>query len=117
MTDNVINKTWHKVFGKDKTTVPLKAAMAGNNTNPSTLGNLGNEMAMPTQSSLPDNVIPLYPEPHNTDNTQTVTINAPITIQAGHDMDEKAIAAEVKHALNQLMQDNKQRKRAVNYDG
>ncbi len=105
---NVAGKAWNFVAGNsdsaDKKTSATVGNIVGNfDTKNSTLKNSSFEI--PNISTLPNN-----------NSSPQISISAPITINAGGNVDEKKIADHVKAALDETFRKLSARKLALNYD-
>ncbi|MEW5729034.1 MAG: hypothetical protein AB1918_14495, partial [Pseudomonadota bacterium] len=130
---DTLGSAWNTVFGggKEAPTPKMGAAMPKPvNDNAAAVGDVARAyntdagsaakaLSTVSQAAPPSgNVVPLRPQPAQAAQTApvTITIEAPITIHAVAGMDEKAIARQVKIALQDAMREAEAKRRAANHD-
>lgn len=105
---NVAGKAWNFVTGNSDAKNPSSGAV-GN-----VVGNL--ESGKGDIGKIPSFEMPNIAAPTSGNSAQQISISAPITINAGGNMDEKKIADQVRIAIDETFRKLSARKLALNYD-
>ena len=93
-----VGSTWKKITGDDKKNA------------------VGIEKKTTHTASAVNTSIPMEQYMQRHYSSQSITLEAPITINANEGMDAKSIAVKVKDELNNLLKDYGRQKGSVNYD-
>jgi len=105
---NFAGKAWNFVAGNSDTKNPSSSAV-GN-----VVSNL--ESNKSDIGKIPSFEMPNIAAPTSSNSGQQISISAPITINAGGNMDEKKIADQVRIAIDETFRKLSARKLALNYD-
>ena len=105
---NVAGKAWNFVSGNSD----------AKNSSSSTVGNVVSnlESSKSDIGKIPSFEMPNITAPTSGNSAQQISISAPITINAGGNMDEKKIANQVRIAIDETFRKLSARKLALNYD-
>lgn len=105
---SVAGKAWNFVSGNSDFKDQKSASTVGN-----IVGNFDAKNSTPKNSPFE---IPNIPTSPNNNSSPQISISAPITINAGGNMDEKKIADQVRIAIDETFRKLSARKLALNYD-
>ena len=106
---NVAGKAWNFVSGNSDAKNPNSSGAVGN-----IVSNL--ESSKSDVGKIPSFEMPNIAAPTSGNSGQQISISAPITINAGGNMDEKKIADQVRIAIDETFRKLSARKLALNYD-
>ena len=106
---NVAGKAWNFVSGNSDAKNSSSSGAVGN-----VVSNL--ESSKSDIGKIPSFEIPNITAPTSGNSAQQISISAPITINAGGNMDEKKIADQVRIAIDETFRKLSARKLALNYD-
>ncbi len=105
---SVAGKAWNFVAGNSDSKEQKSSSVVGN-----IVSNFDTKSDI---EKIPSLEIPLISSSANNSGSQQISISAPITINAGNNVDEKKIADHIKAALNETFRKLSARKFALNYD-
>ena len=106
---NVAGKAWNFVTGNSDSKDQKSTSAVGN-----IVSNL--ESGKSDIGKIPSFEMPNIAASPNGNGAQQISISAPITINAGGNMDEKKIADQVRIAIDETFRKLSARKLALNYD-